>query len=71
MLSILRGREDEEGYASKSAYKKRKRGGSSNKEKIKRKQLPLKGRIAQAKKRRKRNAIKRKGKNFKGHVKKH
>lgn len=69
MLSILKGRENSAIHVSKAARKKRKTGGLSNKEKIKRKVLPPKARMAQAKKRRKTTALKRKGKNFKGHIK--
>eukprot|EP00210_Caulerpa_lentillifera_P001106 g1067.t1 len=70
ILSILRGREMSHAvHVSKAARKKSKTGGLSNKEKIKRKVLPPKARLAQAKKRRKTSALKRKGKNFKGHVK--
>ena len=41
MLSVLRGRESVNPHESKTANKKRKTGGLSNKEKIKRKDLPL------------------------------
>lgn len=66
--AAMKGREDREGFQASSKLKKRKTGGLSNKEKEKRKNLPVVARVSQAKKRRRRNAIKRKGKNFKGHV---
>ncbi|KAK9811636.1 hypothetical protein WJX72_007420 [[Myrmecia] bisecta] len=67
MASVLEGREGREGFGAASGRKKQKSGGMSNKEKAKKKDLPIVARIAQIRRR----AGRQKGgsKNFKGHVK--
>ena len=66
MVSVLEGREGRE-FGAKSSLKKSKTGGLSNREKEKRKNLPLAARSGQVKKR---LAIRKNksNKNFKGHV---
>lgn len=64
--SILKGREGNE-FKSASSIKKKKAGGTSNKEKMKRMDLPLAARVKQAKNRIKKNRERRNPKNFKGH----
>lgn len=70
MAAVLAGREGRE-FGAKSSLKKNKTGGLSNREKDRRKRLPLAARTVQAKRRvgqskRKKSLTK----NFKGHVKK-
>lgn len=64
--SILKGREGND-FKSASKLKKKKTGGTSNKEKMRRMDLPLAARMRQAKNRIKRTKLKRNPKNFKGH----
>lgn len=66
VTAIVKGREGNE-FKSASSIKKKKAGGTSNKEKMKRMDLPLAARIKQAKNRIKRNKERRNPKNFKGH----
>lgn len=66
MKSVLEGREGRE-FGAKSGLKKKKTGGLSNREKDKRKRLPMAARSGQVKKRLARNKMKKIGKNYKGH----
>lgn len=68
MASVLEGREGRE-FGAKSRIKKDKTGGLSNKEKQKRKNLPMAAVSGQVRKRLERGKRK-KAKNFKGHVRK-
>lgn len=68
MAVVMEGREGRE-FAAKSSLKKKKTGGLSNREKAKRKALPLAARSGQARSRMQRNKLK-SNKNFKGHVRK-
>jgi len=68
MASIMAGREGRE-FGSKAALKKDKQGGLSNREKDRRKNLPLAARAGQVKRRLQKGRLKSK-KNFKGHVRK-
>ena len=53
MQSVLAGREGREGFGSAAARRKTKQGGTSNREKAKRKFMPLAARSVQVKKRKK------------------
>jgi protein SDA1 len=68
MASIMAGREGRE-FGSKAALKKDKQGGLSNREKDRRKNLPLAARAGQVRRRLIKGRLKSK-KNFKGHVRK-
>ena len=68
MASVLAGREGRE-FGSKAALKKDKQGGLSNREKDRRKNLPLAARAGQVRRRLIKGRLKSK-KNFKGHVRK-
>ena len=63
----LVGREDREGFGAASGLRKKKTGGTSNREKAKKKNMPAAARVRQISRRAK--DTKRKGKGFKGHVK--
>jgi protein SDA1 len=69
MESVLAGREDREKFGSSIGRKKKKTGGLTEREKQKRKAMPIAARVSQLKKRtettRKLKACK---KNFKGHT---
>ncbi|KAL4422877.1 hypothetical protein ABPG75_009074 [Micractinium tetrahymenae] len=67
MKSVLEGREGRE-FGAKSSLKKKKTGGLSNREKDKRKRLPMAARSGQVKKRLARHKSKKSAKNFKGHA---
>ncbi|KAL3134019.1 hypothetical protein ABBQ32_008454 [Trebouxia sp. C0010 RCD-2024] len=67
MKSVLEGREDREGFGAASGLRKKKTGGTSNREKAKRKNMPAAARARQISRRSR--DTKRKGKGFKGHVK--
>lgn len=64
---VLAGREDREGFGAASGLRKKKTGGTSNREKAKRKNMPAAARARQIGRRAR--DTKRKGKGFKGHVK--
>lgn len=66
-LERTAGREDREGFGAASGLRKKKTGGTSNREKAKLKNMPAAARARQIG-RRSRDS-KRKGKGFKGHVK--
>ncbi|KAL6785625.1 hypothetical protein ACKKBF_B01005 [Auxenochlorella protothecoides x Auxenochlorella symbiontica] len=66
MATVLKGREGRE-FGAKASLKKDKTGGLSNREKDKRKNLPMAARSGQARKRMERNKRK-SNKNFRGHV---
>ncbi|GMH43585.1 hypothetical protein BSKO_11507 [Bryopsis sp. KO-2023] len=66
VAEIMKGREGSE-FKSSSNLKKKKTGGTSNKEKSKKMDLPLAARMNQAKNRMARNKLRRNPKNFKGH----
>lgn len=68
MASVLEGREGRE-YGAKARIKNKKTGGLSNKEKQKRKNIPLGAVGGQVRKRLEKNKL-RSAKNFKGHVRK-
>jgi protein SDA1 len=66
LASVMEGREGRE-FGAKSRIKKAKTGGLSNREKQKRKNLPMGAVGGQVRKRLERNKLK-SAKNFKGHV---
>ena len=68
LASVMQGREDRE-FGAKARIKNKKTGGLSNREKQKRKNLPLGAVSGQVRKRLERNKM-RSAKNFKGHVRK-
>ena len=61
------GREDRLGFGAASGLRKKKTGGTSNREKAKNKNMPAAARVRQISRRTKSNRGK--GKGFKGHVK--
>ncbi|GIM11973.1 hypothetical protein Vretimale_15407, partial [Volvox reticuliferus] len=68
LASVLEGREGREKFGARSGLKKKKTAGLSEREKQRRKAMPMAARVAQI---RRRNAAARgrgRGKNFKGHV---
>lgn len=67
LCAALVGREDREGFGAASGLRKKKTGGTSNREKAKRKNMPAAARARQISRRSR--DTKRKGKGFKGHVK--
>ncbi|KAL0045199.1 hypothetical protein WJX82_000420 [Trebouxia sp. C0006] len=67
MKSVLEGREDRLGFGAASGLRKKKTGGTSNREKAKNKNMPAAARVRQISRRTKSNRGK--GKGFKGHVK--
>ncbi|KAL4448816.1 hypothetical protein ABPG77_007533 [Micractinium sp. CCAP 211/92] len=67
MKSVLEGREGRE-FGAKAKLKQKKTGGLSNREKEKRKRLPMAARSGQVKKRLVRHKLKKSAKNFKGHA---
>ncbi|KAL3143572.1 hypothetical protein ABBQ38_002369 [Trebouxia sp. C0009 RCD-2024] len=67
MKSVLEGREDRDGFGAASGLRKKKTGGTSNREKAKKKNMPAAARARQISRRSR--DTKRKGKGFKGHVK--
>ena len=68
LATVMEGREGRE-FGAKSRVKKAKTGGLSNKEKLKRKKLPMRAVSGQVRKRIVKNKMK-SAKNFKGHVRK-
>eukprot|EP00890_Picochlorum_soloecismus_P002101 jgi/Picsp_1/2892/NSC_01117-R1_protein len=68
LATVMEGREGRE-FGAKSRVKKAKTGGLSNKEKLKRKKLPMRAVSGQVRKRLVKNKMK-SAKNFKGHVRK-
>jgi protein SDA1 len=68
LASVMQGREDRE-FGAKARIKNKKTGGLSNREKQKRKNLPMGAVSGQVRKRLERNKL-RSAKNFKGHVRK-
>ncbi|KAL0034036.1 hypothetical protein WJX79_004594 [Trebouxia sp. C0005] len=67
MKSVLEGREDRLGFGAASGLRKKKTGGTSNREKAKNKNMPAAARVRQISRRTKSNRGK--GKGFRGHVK--
>lgn len=70
MQSVLAGREGREEFGARSKLKKQKTGGLSEKQKQKRKQLPIAARIQQLRNRATKARNKSNPRHFKGHVRK-
>ncbi|KAG2501935.1 hypothetical protein HYH03_000433 [Edaphochlamys debaryana] len=68
MASVLEGREGREKFGAKSALKKKKTAGLSEREKQRRKVMPMAARVQQIRRRNAAARGKKMGKNFKGHV---
>ena len=68
MASVMAGREGRAKFSGSLGLKKNKTGGLSEKEKQRKKAMPIAARINQLRRRVTENKIKRNPKNFKGHV---
>lgn len=68
MASVLAGREGRDAFGARSGLKKKKTGGTSEREKQKKKALPIAARIQQLRNRSARAKNKKHVRNFKGHV---
>jgi protein SDA1 len=68
MATVLAGREGRDKFGASSSRKKDKTGGLSEREKQRRKAMPLAARLSQLKRRSENNRRKNNPKNFKGHV---
>ena len=67
MATVLEGRKDREKFGARSGLKKAKTGGLSEKQKQKKKAMPLAARLHQLKRRASEARSKKWKKNFKGH----